>query len=672
MKHLRRPEWWTDEISDTIKKRDSVNKKDCPEEYKLFRNRATKLVRQEKAGHYRALLSRGQAAVKDFWKHLRELVPKGASSSPNEIEFNDNIADNPLDIANGLNNWFTSIVSKYISEDNCDNSNTMDKLVQYVQSKGDAIFSIPLVSDEFVEKFLRDLDKNKTAGLDGIQAYFLSVSAEAIAPSLTSVLNKFIRAGKFPSMWKQARVAPLHKGGSTRDPGNYRPISVLPILSKLLERHIYNHLMNFLIVNDLLYGNQSGFRSFHSCQTALTRLVDCWSKNIQDGELVGVIFLDLRKAFDLVNHDTLLQKLEIYGIRDTEGDELGCSLGLSLFRDYLSGRSQLVNFSGVESEKVPVEVGVPQGSILGPLLFLLYINDLPLHIFESTVEMFADDSTFHTAAKTLPTLEKRLNSDLVNVNNWCEENRMCPNAEKTKCMLLTTCQKRKSLKNDQLELVLGNSSLQNVESDKLLGVIIHKNLSWSPHVDSVCKKIKSKLYLLQRIRKYLPRSARRQFFNSFILPHFDYCLSVWGSCEEPLYMRRLDRLMKKGMRLILNCPFDTPSNFMYQKMKWFPLKYRYKHKVVQLVYKGLHGIAPPYINELLKYFKPNTTMTLRSVSRKNLEVPRAGKKVYNQSFSVIGPKLYNQLPSHVRDSKSFTAFKTISHSHFYQSYLDTM
>ena len=166
-------------------------------------------------------------------------------------------------------------------------------------------------------------------------------------------------------------------------------------------------------------------------------------------------------------------------------------------------------------------------------------------------------------------------------------------------------------------------------------------------------------------------SSRKLFFNSFVLPHFDYCLAVWGSFDDPGYMRRLDRLMKKGMRLILNCPFQTPSIEMYQRLKWFPLKYRYKHRIVQLVYKGLHGQAPPYINELLSYYVPDTEMVLRSTARRDIRVPFARKNIYKRCFSVNGPRSYNELPCHVRESKTFSAFKASSHSHFYQCFLDS-
>ena len=279
------------------------------------------------------------------------------------------------------------------------------------------------MSVEAFEKQFLDLNVKKSVGVDGLQAYFLSISASVIALSITGIFNKFIRKRKFPSIWKCAKVAPHHKSGSTEVPGHYRPISVLPILSKIVERHVHDQFTNYLNTDDLIYAHQSGFRVFHSCETALTHLIDCWSKHVVACDLVGVIILDLRKAFDLVNHQLLIQKLKIYGV---------CGNALLFFEDYLQGRSQVVSFAGQLSDRMPVKVGVPQGLILGLLLFLVFINDLPLITHHSKINMFADETTFHAAAKSPESLKSVLNSELVIINNWYRENRMCLNAEKKK------------------------------------------------------------------------------------------------------------------------------------------------------------------------------------------------------------------------------------------------
>ena len=483
-----------------------------------------------------------------------------------------------------------------------------------------------------------------------------------IAPSLTGILNKFIRTGRFLSLCKCAKVTPYYKSGPAEIPGNYRPISILPILSKIVERHVHDQFVSYLNTNDLIYANQSGFRAFHSCQTALTHLIDCWSKHVAARDLVGMITLDLRKAFDLVNHQLLIQKLEIYGVHGN---------ALLFFQDYLRGRSQVVSFAGLLSDRMPVNVGVPQGSILGPLLFLVFINDLPLITRHSEVNMFADDTTFYAAAKSPETLELVLNSELANINDWCQENRMCPNAGKTKCMLVTTSKKRSMLTKKELGIYFNSIHLDNVNSEKLLGVVIQNDLSWSEHINTVCKKIKSKLYLLHQIKAFLPCTARKQFFNSFILPHFDYCLSIWGCCGAN-DLKRLDRLLKKSMRLILSSDIYLSEDDMYRELRWLPLSYRYKLKVVTLVYKGLNSLAPSYISSMLNHYEPKTSMCIRSVEAKHLEVPFIRFSVYKRAFSVNGPKLYNELPLHIRESKSLASFKSACYTYFYQSYLNSI
>ena len=382
--YKHRPDWWTDEISNAISQRNKVDKKTNFDNFKYWRNRVKSLIFQAKCVYYQSILEKGQCAIRDFWNHLRELVPGKKSSMPLNMSINGNELNDPSSIANGLNDWFSSVVDKYVTKSNEESNSFLDKLRDFVSRKKDSqsFFCIPEITIEFVEKQLKSLNTKKAAGLDGLQAKFLTISADVIAPSITGILNGFIQSGTFPTLWKRAKVTPLHKGGSISDPGNYRPVSILPILSKVLERHIHNHLIIYLQDNNLLHGKQSGFRAFHSCQSALTSLLDSWCCNIDKKQIIGVIFLDLRKAFDLVNHTILIEKLRIYGVGDN---------AFNFFQSYLTNREQCVVMNGYKSDSVPLSVGVPQGSILGPLLFLLYINDMPLHTSNCEVEMFADD-----------------------------------------------------------------------------------------------------------------------------------------------------------------------------------------------------------------------------------------------------------------------------------------
>ena len=214
-----------------------------------------------------------------------------------------------------------------------------------------------------------------------------------------------------------------------------------------------------------------------------------------------------------------------------------------------------------------------------------------------------------------------------------------------------------------------NSDIENVDCEKLLGVKIQSDLSWASHVDSIVKKIKSKMYLLARIKPFLPVSARRQFYNSFILPYFDYCLSIWGCCSQK-DMDRLNCLLKRAMRLILNCDIDTPSVEMFTRLQWYPLSYRYKYNLVVSVHKALCGLSPPYIRDMLTVYDPQRS--LRSAGNKALKVPFARTELLKQSFRVTAPSLYNELPTSIRSCTSLGAFKHACYNFYRQSFIDIL
>ena len=250
-----------------------------------------------------------------------------------------------------------------------------------------------------------------------------------------------------------------------------RPISVLCILSKLIERHVHDALYEYLTRQKLLFTAQSGFRAAHSCETALLRMRDIWSTAMDKGELNSVILLDLRKAFDLINHGLLLQKLKIYKCNNNS---------MKWFESYITGRIQVTSFRGSTSNSANITVGIPQGSILGPLFFILYMNDLPLHV-TTNIDMYADDSTVHKSWKTIQDIEQNLNSDMKAISDWCSENKMVINTTKTKSMLITTKQRRSHLI-ETLTIKVNDQVLEQTDHEKLLGVVVDENLDWKHHI----------------------------------------------------------------------------------------------------------------------------------------------------------------------------------------------
>ena len=315
-------------------------------------------------------------------------------------------------------------------------------------------YMIPGIDQCFVENYLTKLPTNKAVGLDRVCSRILRVVAPVIAPSVTRILNLNIKSGIFPWQWKISRICPVYKKGNGSDKTNYRPIAILAILSKIIERHVYLNFYEYLSSRNLLYNLQSGFRHGFSCETALAQMLDMWYQNIDNGDINGVVFLDLCKAFDLVDHKILLHKLKL---------DRCCDTTLSWFQSYLCDRSQKVSIQGHLSESTEIICGVPEGSIMGPLLFSIFINDLPLRMDQSSLSMYADDSTLNTNGKPVSEIEVKLNADLDQVSSWCEENGMTMNAEKTKAMLITTRQKRRFLPKTALALFLQGEPLSTVK-----------------------------------------------------------------------------------------------------------------------------------------------------------------------------------------------------------------
>ena len=585
--------------------------------------------------------------IGDIWKCLRELNPKNSHCSPNLLENNGELAQTPIDIANTFNNFFLNL-SKHLSFSDSDKSHTLQVLSQYTKRKlpENQQFTISPIEEDEVFSMLQKLNICKSAGIDALGPRILKLAAPVITKPITHLINISIKEAIFPDDLKMAKITPIYKKGERSDPGNYRPISILPTLSKIIEKHIASQLRDFLQSFDLLQKEQSGFRQHHSCQTALTKLTDMWLKEMDEGNLTGTIFLDFTKAFDLVDHKVLIQKLGLYNFDN---------YSLKWFTSYLKNRRQSVHIGNTQSENLEVISGVPQGSVLGPLLFLIYINDLPLHVEYSSIDIFADDATLHSSSPDTDIIHDKLTSDLNNIGQWCEENKMKIDEKKTNCMLIGTNQKLARLSCRELNLAINNHKLDTVESEKLLGVHFNRNLSFTKHVDFVCKNISSKIALLCRINQYLPLQARKLYFNSYILPVIDYCLTVWGNAPK-LHIERIHKLQKRAARVILDSPPDSSSQPLFVELGWLTVFERVEYNKAILLYKSMNNMSPTYISSLFN-FQNSEYYSLRSVENNNMAIPKHNTELFKNSFKYSGTKVWNALPITLRTACSLPAFK---------------
>ena len=319
-------------------------------------------------------------------------------------------------------------------------------------------------------------------------------------------------------------MSPLFKNGVKNDPNNYRPISIIPAVSKIFEKIIFDQLYAYLNDNNLLSQCQSGFRSLYSTLTALLEATNDWCVNVDNGLLNGVVFIDLKKTFDTNDHGILLQKLECYGV-DTAG--------IRWFESYLFRRTKKCAVSGKLSNAVPVTRGVSQGSSLGPLLFLVYINDLPNCLNTSTPRMFADDTSISYSSDSIEQLQNVMNSELKNLNDWLITNKLSLNITKTEFMIIGSRQ-RVNASQDNIDIRIDDHEVKRVHSTRSLGLHIDSHLTWSVHIEKVCKKISSAIGALKRIRSFITTKTAVEVYFALIQPHFDYCCSVWDGLGETL------------------------------------------------------------------------------------------------------------------------------------------
>lgn len=501
-----------------------------------------------------------------------------------------------------------------------------------------------------VKKLLQKVNVSKATGLDNISNRILKIAAPVIYQQLTDIFNLSIKLNVFPTDWKKAKVLPVFKSGERDDPGNYRPISVLPTIVRLFERLIYNQFYSYLVNQKLLNPRQSGFRTLHSTVTALLDLNNDWCFNIDRGMINGVILIDLKKAFDTVDHELVLKKLRCFGVLPES---------LEWFKSYLSSRTQQCYVNGVISEQKPITCGVPQGSILGPLLFLIYINDLTTCTEYGTTRMYADDTNLTYSACSVDELQRQMGKDLEKLSTWLAVNKLTLNILKTEYMLIGSRQRISTL-NEVLNLSVNGVTLQQVKNAKCLGVTIDEFLTWETHLTNVIRKVSAGIGVLRRVKKIVPRDNLISIYRSIIEPYFDYCCLVWDGIGTSL-AERLQKLQNRAARVITSATYLKRSKDIRSELGWQTLQERRNKLKAVMMFKTLNGMAPRYMEDIFNVHTGNLAYNLRA-SCKDVALPQVKTDYYRKSFAFTGAKLWNSLPNNLKEENSLEAFvKKLNH-----------
>ena len=553
----------------------------------------TQLIRSTKQSYFKDKVTANRNNSRKLWNLIKCLSndDKEAESGIKELVENETNISDKQSIAEILNSSFVDQPKKLVAALGLSSLTKTSTTTNIKQGIG--AFDLPRITQKRVVVLLLSIPTHKATGDDGISAKILRIAAPAIAPSLTKLLNYCLSAQTFPAIWKIAKVTPVFKGnGSRNDKSNYRLISVLPILSKVLEKHICEHLCNFLKENDLFHPPQSGFRKSHSTETALIRLVDQLLFNLDSDNVTGLVFIDYKKAFDLIDHKLLLSKLRALEVGESR---------LPLFRDNLNGRCQHVNMDGYHSTKRAITLGVPQGSILRPILFLVFINDLPATLQHSVADIYADDttisySTHYTAAPN--DILHCLQTNIDEILNWSADNKMILNETKTKSMLVTAGKRlAKKMEQSTLQLHVNSTELEQVNSHKLLEVTIDSQLTFDQQVENLSTKLSQRIAVLRKIRRFLPLDQRKLYYNAMIKQTMLYASSVWTSCSVE-NMQKVFKLQKRAARVILGADTNANSVQLFKKLDWVPFFHEAKVNRLPMVNKRLSGDCPSYMSQM--------------------------------------------------------------------------
>ena len=485
------------------------------------------------------------------------------------------------------------------------------------------------------------MNVKKASGHDERSIKMLKICSPVLAEPLTDLINCSLDEYTFPDNMKIAQVVPIHKKNSLMDKSNYRPVSLLPVMSKVFERAIYVQLMDHFerLFNPYL----NAFRPGLGCNTALLKVVEDWKIHLDDNKYLAAILMDLSKAFDCLPHDLLLLKLEHYGLT---------SSATNLIKSYLSNRKQCVKVGKTCGDFQEIIKGVPQGSILGPVLFNIFINDIFHFVQKSKLYNYADDNTLSNASCSIPDLVRTLEEDSLSLIKWFSINQMKANPENFQAMTLG----HKTHKNN-LNFKFNGIVIQSEDEVKLLGVNLDFLLSFNSHIRSMCRKASKQLNVLKRLGKYLNKLGRLTIYYSFSMSNFNYCPLTLHFTNET-NTKKIEKIQEHALRFIYE---DHASSYeqLLKKSGLPSLKVRRLRSIAAETFKILHQISPEYLYSLITY--KDSYYNFRN--KNTIEIPQPRTERYGRrSFRYTVAVLWNSLPSHFRETSSFIQFRNLINS----------
>ena len=665
--------WLTDSTKDIMVERDRAQQlakfgqdPDLWRSYRNLRNRATTCMKIDRQVWERRQLDNFANTPTDLWRNVKGWMGWKNSGPPTELFHKGKMVSSPQKLATTMNSYFIDKV-KSLQQNLPASKNDPLKHLRQLMAGRTCTFQLKPVHPDDVLKIVNNMKNSKSTGIDDIDASTLKLVASDILPALTHVCNLSLINVEFPNTWKFAKVIPLLKKDDPLNPKNYRPVALLPIMSKILERIVFQQVFEYVEGNGLLHPSHHGSRSRHSTSTAIIEMYDTWVTSVEEDNMAGVMMLDLSAAFDLVDHPLLLEKLKLLGFDQPS---------ILWFWSYLTKRFQSVYLDGKFSDFAAVDVGVPQGSVLGPLLYILFVNDLPevvhghpgVPVHEPSTKQanynmscagcgglccYVDDSTFTFSSSDPNKLSETLSRQYTKLSEYLGNNKLVINDDKTHLIVMSTPRHKERRKLVRIDT--GTVIVRPQESEKLLGLNIHQSLKWREHLldneKSLIKSLRTRLSALKRISLNATFKTRLMVGNACFMSILAYMITVWGGTEG-FILDALQVMQNKAARCITKKCWYTSTRTLLLQCNWLSIKQLiFYHSVLQ-VWKVMESGAPVYISA--GFMAANT----RSAIEGTLRIPVVDKSVSKKSFLVRAAVMWNTVPPNIRSQCSLRVFKS--------------
>ncbi|KAK3083103.1 hypothetical protein FSP39_014041 [Pinctada imbricata] len=634
--------WITNEIRREMRKRNRARNKAKKSnntedwgKFKKIRNNVVNLLRKSKNMYNDKTcknIEESNFSSKQWWKLVNQII--GQPDKNSQIHAIKTDADciiyDDTDKANALNDFF-------VSQSTLTENNT---LPDYQPVSDQPSLDKIIITEQDVLDVIKNLDTSKASGPDAISPKMIKPICNEIAKPLSKIFNLSLKNQKFPSDWKIANVIPVFKKKDPLKVENYRPISLLCIIAKIFEKCIYKYLHNFIVFNHLITPHQSGFTKNDNTVNQLLFLSNEISRALDDGKEFRTVFFDISKAFDRVWHAGLIFKLKRMGIN---GEFLGW------VADYLSERKQAVVLNGSKSNVVSTNAGVPQGSILGPIFFLIFINDIVLEV-NCSIKLFADDTSIYLIVNDPISASQNLNENLCKIHQWSKKWLVQFNPAKTENLIIS----RKEQSNHP-PLMMNNVTIVNVNKHKHLGLVFSCNGKWHDHIFEIIDKANKKMHILRSFKFKLKRKVLESMYFTFIRPILEYSDIIWDNC--PIYLKDLlENINLQAGRIVTGATRFSSNQSVYGETGWPTLEQRREqHKLIQ-VYKIINGLTPDFLCDLLpQQFSDRHSYPTRNSSNYSYLPSKTSFHYY--SFFPSSIRLWNNLDPDIRTLKSLKEFK---------------